>query len=54
MNYLIVTPVKNEEKDLPGLVESMASQSILPLIWIIMDDGSTDKSPQILQEAEKK
>jgi len=54
MNYLVVTPLKNEEKDLPGLIESMASQSILPLMWIIMDDGSTDKSPMILLEAVKK
>lgn len=54
MNYLIVTPAKNEEKDLPGLIESMALQSMKPVIWVIIDDGSTDKSPEILTKAAKK
>lgn len=53
MNYIIVTPVRNEDKSLPGLIDSVASQSIRPKLWVIVDDGSNDKTPLIIQAAKK-
>jgi len=52
--YIIVTPCKNEGKNLPNLIKSVTSQSIKPALWVIVDDGSTDDTPQILEEAKAK
>jgi len=53
INYVVVTPVRNEEKHLPLTIEAMAAQSIRPRKWIIVDDGSTDHTGQIADEAAK-
>jgi biofilm PGA synthesis N-glycosyltransferase PgaC len=50
-SYIIISPVRNEGVHLPKTIASIASQSILPLEWIIVDDGSTDDSPSILSHA---
>lgn len=52
--YIVVTACKNEEENLPNLIESMVSQTIRPVLWVIVDDGSTDKTPEIIKEAIKK
>ena len=52
--YIIVTPCKNEGQNLPNLIESVTTQTIKPALWVIVDDGSTDNTPQILKEAEAK
>lgn len=51
MHYIVVTPCKNEEKNLENLINSMVSQTVKPALWIIVDDGSTDNTPNIIQEA---
>jgi glycosyltransferase involved in cell wall biosynthesis len=53
-NYIIVTPVKNEEECLPYLAESILNQSIKPKLWFIINDGSADKTTQIIEEYKKK
>ena len=35
-------------------MESVLAQSVLPACWVIVDDGSTDETPQILEEYAKK
>jgi len=50
-NYILVTPAKNEENNLPGLIQSITCQKLRPLVWFIIDDYSQDKTPLILQEA---
>ena len=49
-DYILVTPCKNEEDSLPELAESVVGQEITPVLWVIVDDGSTDKTPEILDE----
>lgn len=49
--YVVISPIRNEAKHLPGTIASVARQTILPSQWIIVDDGSTDESPRILAEA---
>jgi len=53
-NYILVTPAKNEEKSLPSVIDSVLNQTILPKLWVIVDDGSTDKTPEILDNFSKK
>ncbi|MDO8725091.1 MAG: glycosyltransferase family A protein [Candidatus Methanoperedens sp.] len=50
-NYLIVTACKNEAKNLPSLIESVVTQTIRPLLWVIVDDGSIDETKSIIQMA---
>lgn len=52
--YLIVTPCRNEEQYLPVTIETVAAQTIQPACWVIVDDGSTDRTPEILREASEK
>ena len=49
-NYIIATPCKNEEDTLPRLAESIIHQTLKPSLWVILDDGSTDNTPNILNE----
>jgi len=51
-DYIIVTPCKNEEKSLPVLIESVMNNTIKPNMWVIIDDGSTDSTPDILKDIE--
>lgn len=51
--YVLVTPVKNEEKYLPKLAQSIINQTIKPVLWIIVDDRSTDKTPDIIKEVKE-
>ena len=53
-NYIIQTPVKNEETNLPNLIKSILEQSIKPSLWLIIDDGSTDSTPEIIKEVQKR
>lgn len=52
--YVIISPVRNEEEFLPRTLESLANQSITPAKWVIVDDGSTDGTRKIAEEAAQK
>jgi glycosyltransferase involved in cell wall biosynthesis len=43
--------VRNEGEFFPATVSSMISQTERPAAWIVVDDGSTDRTPEILAEA---
>lgn len=47
--YLLITPARNEEDNLPDVSESVTGQKVTPALWIIVDDGSTDETPHILE-----
>jgi glycosyltransferase involved in cell wall biosynthesis len=48
MKCLLVTAARNEAKHLEGTILSMVSQTVLPAKWIIVNDGSTDETPGII------
>lgn len=54
MGYILVTPAKNEEKNLPNLIQSVTHQTVKPIIWVIVDDGSTDNTSNIIKETQEK
>ena len=45
-SYVLVTPMKNESDMLDGLFASVLSQTTLPILWILVDDSSSDESLQ--------
>jgi poly-beta-1,6-N-acetyl-D-glucosamine synthase len=49
--YVVITPVRNEQNYLGVTIESMARQEVLPLAWVIVNDGSTDATSRIAHEA---
>ena len=48
--YILVTPAKNEQESLPSVADSVLKQTILPQLWILVDDGSADETPVIIRE----
>jgi GT2 family glycosyltransferase len=38
----VITPAHNERDHIDALVDSVAGQSLQPVRWVIVDDGSTD------------
>jgi biofilm PGA synthesis N-glycosyltransferase PgaC len=48
MEFVIITPVKNEEKYIGFTLESVINQSVLPQEWIIVNDYSTDNTVNII------
>jgi len=46
--YVIVTPVKNEEKFIGQTISAVIDQEIRPEEWIVVDDGSTDRTREII------
>lgn len=51
IQYAVVSPVRNEEKYISLTISSVVAQTIKPARWIIVNDGSTDKTGQIAEEA---
>ncbi|WP_297090462.1 glycosyltransferase [Thermococcus sp.] len=51
-SYILVTPAKNEEKNLPLLARSVINQTIQPRLWVIVNDNSIDKTPEIIKQLE--
>jgi biofilm PGA synthesis N-glycosyltransferase PgaC len=51
--YIIISPVRDEEKYLAKTIESVIKQTIRPIEYILVDDGSTDRTPEIIKEASK-
>src|ERR1700756_2774447 len=46
--YVLVTPARNEEKFIEKLIQSMLTQTVLPAKWVIVNDGSTDATADIV------
>jgi len=52
--YLLVSPCRDEADYLQITIDTVAAQSVLPAKWLIVDDGSTDATPDILARAAAK
>jgi len=47
--YVLITPVHNEEQSIGQVIESVIAQTILPQKWLIVNDGSTDRTGEIIK-----
>src|SRR5260370_11774715 len=48
MKYALVTPARNEEAFIAKTLESVATQTVLPERWIVVDEGSSDRTGDIV------
>jgi glycosyltransferase involved in cell wall biosynthesis len=54
VRYALVTPARNEEHYISKTLDSVISQTLKPVRWVIVSDGSTDRTDDIVREYQKK
>ena len=54
LRYALITPAWNEEAHLGRLIDSVAAQTLRPVRWVIVSDGSTDSTDAIVREASER
>lgn len=52
--YVVITPVRDESHYLPFTIRSMVEQAIRPVEWVIVNDGSSDSTGEIIDSAVSK
>jgi glycosyltransferase involved in cell wall biosynthesis len=48
IRYAVISPVKDEAAFIEQTICSMIDQSIVPSVWVIVNDGSIDKTEEIV------
>ncbi len=51
--YVLISPVRDEERYIAKTLESVINQTVRPAQWIIIDDGSHDATGRIIDEYAK-
>lgn len=49
LKYLLITAARNEEAFIKLTIESVINQTVKPVRWIIVSDGSTDRTDEIVR-----
>lgn len=49
VTYVLITPARNEAAFIEKTLESVIAQTIRPLKWVIVDDGSSDGMGEIIK-----
>ena len=50
LKYILITPARNEEAYIEKTIQSVISQTVLPEKWVIVSDGSTDRTDEIVKQ----
>jgi len=54
LKFILITPARNEETFIEQTLKSVVGQTVLPLIWVIVSDGSTDATNDIVRKYAEK
>jgi biofilm PGA synthesis N-glycosyltransferase PgaC len=54
VKYVLITSARNEEALIAKTLDSVVSQTVLPERWVIVDDGSTDHTGDIVETYAKR
>ncbi len=49
LQYVLITPARNEEAHIEKTLSSVVNQSVLPTKWVVVNDGSSDSTGQIVR-----
>jgi len=52
-DILLVTNIWNERQQIPSLFRAVSEQTVLPKLWVWLDDGSNDNSAHLIEEIAK-
>ncbi len=52
LSYVLITPARNEEAYIENTIQSVIAQTALPQKWVIVSDGSTDRTDEIVKRYE--
>src|SRR5262245_40950770 len=47
--YALVTAARNEDRDIEATLKAVVAQTRKPAIWLVVSDGSTDRTDEIVQ-----
>ena len=50
LKYVLITPARDEAAFIRKTLETIVAQTVLPLKWVIVSDGSTDGTDEIVKE----
>jgi glycosyltransferase involved in cell wall biosynthesis len=48
ITYVLITPARNEEATIGLVLKSVVAQTVLPEKWVIVSDGSTDRTDEFV------
>ncbi len=48
LQYILISPARNEEAFIEKTIQSVVSQTVRPVRWVIVNDGSTDGTARII------
>ena len=54
MKYVLITSARNEQAFIGRTLDSMVAQTVLPERWVIIDDGSADRTAEIVERYAKR
>jgi glycosyltransferase involved in cell wall biosynthesis len=49
LSYVLITPARNEADYIERTLQSVVAQTVLPVRWVIVSDGSTDGTDEIVE-----
>lgn len=52
--YVVITPAHNEAATLPSVADCVASQTVLPMRWVIVDDSSSDATTELVRQFQRR
>ena len=52
--YVLITPAHNEGQFIQQVIESVIAQTVIPKLWVIVDDASTDRTTEIIKSYENR
>src|SRR5689334_15914126 len=48
--YCLITPCRDEARFARRTLDAVTSQTVPPALWVLVDDGSSDQTPDIIRE----
>ena len=48
LKYVLITPARNEAAFIEQTIQAVVNQTVTPLKWVIVSDGSTDGTDEIV------
>ena len=48
--YVLISPCRDEAEYMRRTLDSVLAQTVPPALWVVVDDGSTDETPEILED----